>query len=105
MKKLPPVGSVVHVKWLDSGAEHSRATIPLEDESLFRVNSYGRLVHVNSERIVMESDVYSDDPTGKKVHFADRQIIAVGNIERVSVLEPRQRTRRTRPKPKSRRKR
>ena len=87
MKKVPPVGSVVRVKWLDSGATTTDSVTAPDKEVLFRAFSYGKLVHVNKERIVLEQNWCTDDPELKIRHYGDRHMIATNCIEHIKVYE------------------
>lgn len=49
------VGQVVKVTWIDSGCSYSRMSTWPEDCELSVNTTYGKVVHVNKERIVIAS--------------------------------------------------
>ncbi len=53
MKKLPKIGAIVKLEWLDSGISIPRCNISPKDVTLASFISYGQIADIDKERIVL----------------------------------------------------
>jgi len=78
--KIPPIGTIIEIVWVDSGIGTGRThSLPNEVE-LSRFTSYGRLVDINDERIIIVSEFDNKD------HESVFTGIQITNIEDIREL-------------------
>lgn len=60
-KREPKVGDIVCVQWIDSGKDYAGTFHAALRENLAISNCYGKIAHIDENRIIVASDVSDDN--------------------------------------------
>lgn len=77
------VGNIVKVTWIDSGCHYNRAGVEPKDCRLPTMTVYGKLVHINKERIVVATNV---DNTHTSPHNDQYEVVWRPSIKKIRQL-------------------
>jgi hypothetical protein len=93
--KFPPIGSIVKVVWLDSGVmSQGRTDTAPEDVKLFLINTYGKLVHIGKDLIVIISENNERDDHIIYTGIAISCIVEIGDFGIDGEIKKRKRAKR-----------
>jgi len=84
IKSKLKIGNIVGVTWLDSGAAYVRTHTPAEDCTLFRFISFGQVMSIDNERVIIGYTLNRD----KTDYSVDEYfVIALCCIEKIRVYK------------------
>ncbi len=75
MKRLPKIGTMVEVAWVDSGISRYQSHSQPEKMELVVNTTRGTLIHVNRKRIVVESETDDRIDPQRTIHGIRRNCI------------------------------
>ena len=85
--KIPKLGSLVAVVWLDSGASSEREELTVENHTLITVACVGRLDFVNRRRILISWEWDYSKPFDQANDDANRSSVAIARKNIVKIIK------------------